>query len=144
MSLHSLSLVPVNPDWFYLPGFTYLLLAHPGSSRKIQEGREMFVCVCVCVYVCGKMTTFMEAFHCRCCQNTSNQASYMKTEPVSLHHCSVEIISSVQHEKRMLTASWWRPHEMASCVDGVCGSLLSRYINRGTTGSVTTYSARSL
>jgi len=26
---HSLSLAPVNPDWFYLPGFTFLVLAHP-------------------------------------------------------------------------------------------------------------------
>ena len=28
---HSLSLGPVYPDWFYLPGFTFLLPAHPGS-----------------------------------------------------------------------------------------------------------------
>jgi len=26
---HSLSLAPVNPDWFYLPGFTFLVPAHP-------------------------------------------------------------------------------------------------------------------
>jgi len=32
---HSLSLAPVNPEWFYLPGFTFLVPAHPGS-----------VCVC--------------------------------------------------------------------------------------------------
>jgi len=25
MPLPSLSLAPVNPDWFYLPGFTFLL-----------------------------------------------------------------------------------------------------------------------
>jgi len=31
---HSLSLAPANPDWFYLPGFTFLVLAHPGSPRQ--------------------------------------------------------------------------------------------------------------
>jgi len=25
---HSLSLAPINPDWFYLPGFTFLVPAH--------------------------------------------------------------------------------------------------------------------
>ena len=30
----SLSLAVVNPDWFYLPGFTFLMPAHPGSSRQ--------------------------------------------------------------------------------------------------------------
>jgi len=28
---HSLSLAPINRDWFYLPGFTFLVLAHLGS-----------------------------------------------------------------------------------------------------------------
>jgi len=27
---YSLSLTPVNPDWFYLPGFTFLVPAYPG------------------------------------------------------------------------------------------------------------------
>jgi len=27
MPLHTLSLAPVNPDWFYLSGFTFLVLA---------------------------------------------------------------------------------------------------------------------
>ena len=31
---HSLSLAPVNPDWFYLVGFTFLVPAHPGSPRQ--------------------------------------------------------------------------------------------------------------
>jgi len=34
---HSLSLAPVNPDWFYLPGFTFLVLAHPGSPGQNPE-----------------------------------------------------------------------------------------------------------
>ena len=48
---HSLSLLAaVNPDWFYLPGFTILVPAHPGSPDKIKEGCKTVVCVCVC---CG-------------------------------------------------------------------------------------------
>jgi len=31
---HSLSLAAVNPDWFYLPGFTSLVPAHPGSPGQ--------------------------------------------------------------------------------------------------------------
>jgi len=31
---HSLSLAAVNPDWFYLPGFTFLVPAHPGSPGQ--------------------------------------------------------------------------------------------------------------
>ena len=34
---HSLSLAPVNPDWFYLPGFTFLVPAHPGSPGQNLE-----------------------------------------------------------------------------------------------------------
>jgi len=35
---HSLSLAPVNPDWFYLPGFTFLVPAHPHSPRQYPRG----------------------------------------------------------------------------------------------------------
>jgi len=31
MPLPLKSLAPVNPDWFYLSGFTFLVPAHPGS-----------------------------------------------------------------------------------------------------------------
>ena len=31
---HSVYLAPVNPDWFYLPGFTFIALAHPGGPRQ--------------------------------------------------------------------------------------------------------------
>jgi len=34
---HSLSLAPVNRDWFYLPGFYLLVPAHPGSPRQFPE-----------------------------------------------------------------------------------------------------------
>jgi len=29
---------PVNPDWFYLPGFTFLVPAHLGGSRQNPRG----------------------------------------------------------------------------------------------------------
>jgi len=52
------ALAPENPDWFYLPGFTFLVPSHPGgpgqSSRGPQNG-----CVCVCVCVCGNMHNLM-------------------------------------------------------------------------------------
>ena len=38
MHCHSLSLAPVNPDWFYLPGFTFVVLAHPGSPGHNPRG----------------------------------------------------------------------------------------------------------
>ena len=37
---HSLSLAPVNPDWFYLSALTFLVPA--------QKSRKMIVCVYVC------------------------------------------------------------------------------------------------
>jgi len=33
---HSLFLSPVNPDWFYIPGFTFLVSAHLVSPDKVQ------------------------------------------------------------------------------------------------------------
>jgi len=35
---HSLSLAQVNPDWFYLPGFTFLVPAHSGSPAQNPRG----------------------------------------------------------------------------------------------------------
>jgi len=35
---HSLPLAPENPDWFYLPDFTFLVPAHPGSPRQNPRG----------------------------------------------------------------------------------------------------------
>jgi len=34
---HSLSLAPVDSDWFCLPGFTFLVLAHPGGLGQSPE-----------------------------------------------------------------------------------------------------------
>ena len=45
---HSLSLAPVNPDWFYLPGFTFLVPTRRLTQvdpDKIQEGLKTVVCV---------------------------------------------------------------------------------------------------
>jgi len=36
-------------DWFYLPGFTFLHPAHPGSSGHSLEGYKMVVVVAVAV-----------------------------------------------------------------------------------------------
>ena len=33
-------LAPVSPDWFYLPGFTSLVLAYPGSPRH-SPGKQL-------------------------------------------------------------------------------------------------------
>jgi len=40
----SISLAQVNPDWLYLPGFTFLVPAHPGS---LGRGRKTVVAVVV-------------------------------------------------------------------------------------------------
>jgi len=45
------SLAPVNPDWFYVPGFTFLVPAHPGSpgqNHNVKQGCNTVECVCVC------------------------------------------------------------------------------------------------
>ena len=33
-----LALSPVNPDWFYLPGFTFLVPIHPDSPGQNPRG----------------------------------------------------------------------------------------------------------
>ena len=43
----TLSLAPVNPDWFYLPGFTFVVPAHPGSPRQSPGGHKTVVVVAV-------------------------------------------------------------------------------------------------
>ena len=45
---HSLSLVPVNPDWFHLPGVTFVVSPDPGSPGQNPRGPKNG-CVCVCV-----------------------------------------------------------------------------------------------
>ena len=44
---HSLSLAPVNPDWFYLPGLTFLVPAHLVVPDRFQKSSKTIVC-CVC------------------------------------------------------------------------------------------------
>ena len=34
----------LSPDWFYLPGFTFLMLAHPGSPRHHQWCAKSEIC----------------------------------------------------------------------------------------------------
>jgi len=33
-----ITLAPVNPEWFYLPDFTFLVLAYPGSPGQNPRG----------------------------------------------------------------------------------------------------------
>ena len=47
---HWLSLAPVNPDWFYLPGLPLCCWLSRVVPNKIQEGHKMVVCVFVCVW----------------------------------------------------------------------------------------------
>ena len=44
---HLLSLAPVNPDWFYIPGCTFLVPADLGSPGQTPEDRKMVVVVVV-------------------------------------------------------------------------------------------------
>ena len=41
---------PVNPDWFCLPGFTFLVPVHPGGPGESPGGHKMVVVV-VIVYI---------------------------------------------------------------------------------------------
>jgi len=50
---HSQSRAPANPDWFYLPCFTFWCQLIQVVPDKIQEGHKMVVCVCVCVWILG-------------------------------------------------------------------------------------------
>jgi len=47
---HSLSLAPVNPDWFYLPGFYLSGTCSPGWSRTYSRRAVKRLC-CVCVFI---------------------------------------------------------------------------------------------
>jgi len=48
---HSLSLAPVNPDSFYLSGFTFLVPVHPGGPGQNPEGCKTVIVVVVVVYI---------------------------------------------------------------------------------------------
>jgi len=55
----TLSLAPINPDWFYLPGFTFLVPAYPGSPGQNPESHKMVVAVVV-VYTVIRCTGIFE------------------------------------------------------------------------------------
>jgi len=40
-------LAQINLDWFYFPGFTFLVPAHPGSPRQNPENHETVIAVVV-------------------------------------------------------------------------------------------------
>ena len=60
MPLPSLYLAPVNPDWFYLPCFTFLMPTYPGSPRQNPRGPENG---CVCVRVCSEIKAIILTFN---------------------------------------------------------------------------------
>jgi len=45
---------PVNPDWFYLPGFIFCRRLTWVVPDRIQEGHKTVVCVCVGVCVSAR------------------------------------------------------------------------------------------
>ena len=47
LALTTLSLAAVNPDWFYVPGFTFLVTAHSGSPGHSPGGRKTVVVVVI-------------------------------------------------------------------------------------------------
>jgi len=74
MPHHSLSLTPVNPDWFYLPGFTFLVPADPGSTGQSPGGHKMIVVVVLVVclaflLVCFFLSTSDQIGRVECLQN---------------------------------------------------------------------------
>jgi len=72
---HSLFLAPVNPDWFYLPGFTFLVLAHTGSPGQNPRGlKNCCVCACGLMYLGQNLLLFLihvelsQLMHVRVCR----------------------------------------------------------------------------
>jgi len=69
---HSLSLAPVNPDWFYPPGFTFLVSAYacgpdkmvlivyvtPSFLWSLKTCRQKFS-LCTCLSVCCRCICYM-------------------------------------------------------------------------------------
>jgi len=47
MPLPFTTLAPVDPDWFYLPGFAFVVPAHLGSSIQSPRGCKMVVVLVV-------------------------------------------------------------------------------------------------
>jgi len=53
---HSLSLAPVNPDWFYLPGFYLSATCSLRWSQTNSRRAVKWLCACVCVCVSAHIT----------------------------------------------------------------------------------------
>ena len=58
---HSLSPAhAVNLDWFYLPGFTFLVPAHRVVPDKTQESRKTVVYACICVLLLARFLSHLK------------------------------------------------------------------------------------
>jgi len=65
---HSLSLAPVNPDWFYLPGSTFLAPAHldsPGKNPRGPQNGCVHACASACVWVRACMRVLCYEERCK-------------------------------------------------------------------------------
>ena len=53
-----------HSDWFYIPGFTFLVPAHPGSCGQNTKGLKTVMCVHACVHVDACMCDFVTGDSC--------------------------------------------------------------------------------
>jgi len=109
---HSLSLASVNPDWFYLPAFTFLVPAHPGRMDKIQDGHKT-VCACVCACVtdwslqnCSNKYYIVHRRACKSLISNSSETSWHYHCFCSRHDCDSCFSSSIRVSCSASCFSW--------------------------------------
>jgi len=83
---HSLSLAPVNADWFYFPGFTFLVPAHPESKRAVKRLCVLCVLVYINLYIASALSLVM--FVCSSCTVCSHGCRQVDTVDWQ-HWCSI-------------------------------------------------------
>jgi len=112
---HSLSLAPVNPDWFCLPGFTSLVTAHPGSPGQSPGGRKTVVVIVVVVIHARldlvTVVTFSHSYDIKVEQRLPSSF----TSEMSGH--SVLVIIKIYSRMDMMihtVCTWW-PYEFVLC-----------------------------
>jgi len=107
---HSQSLAAVNPDWFYLPGFTFLVLAHLVSPGQNPAGRKTGVCVCMCVsrqcpgFICSLSTTRFLALLTLYPVSNSDHVNHLTNAPaVHMPSAPVSVGPSTQTDDKTLS-----------------------------------------
>jgi len=80
---HSLSLAPVNPDWFYLPGSYLSGTCSPGWSRTNSRRAVKRLCVCVpsvlLLVCCAKRENIFVLLYSICYKRILSQQQYVVT-----------------------------------------------------------------